>query len=201
MFGLQGVVKSMQEERSESGSRRYPLEHCTFDEKGRATECSHYDSEKHGVLLSRISYYYDDLGRPAGTDSYSIYGGWEHPEKFAIRYDDHGRLLETRGTQSDGKPGTRVTYKYDRAGNLVEQAWYSWLDQSQPAGITTSKYDEKDRLVDSEYIDDHQANYRYHVRAQNEYNDAGQITKMEALFVQYVPGNTRAIRDDDRLHL
>lgn len=71
-------------------------------------------------------YYYDDSGRLTGYEERSRArdGRLNRPDRYCLRYDEHGWLAElgARGCDADGRPMTR--YVHDSAGRLLRTLSY-----------------------------------------------------------------------------
>lgn len=187
-LGLHGPVKHMRIEQSAPGQEPRIVKQCSFDPMGRATECTDFElyqiprtpdaqkgeSRTNNQPKSRTVYHYDENGNSAGYDIYNPSAGPDRPQKIRYKLDSQGRRTEQLNTQTNGDPGTRFTYTYDSAGNLLEEKWYSWQDQRNPAGLKINKYNENGQLTDEEYKD---ANDVTSSRVHNQYNAAGQISE------------------------
>lgn len=158
-FDLKGPVRHFEKKRVDAlpdGSidpaSRGILQECTFDNKGRAVECRNYSFEKKNSLLSRVIYRYDSLGRTAGMDTYEGIG---NPSRVDYMLDEKGRRSERRMVQTNGEPGGRMTWKYDAAGNVIEEDSFAWNSQvgDPPDSRTLYEYDSAGHVLNTKYFD------------------------------------------------
>jgi YD repeat-containing protein len=174
-LGLRGPVKTLLVEVAEPNMQRRPLRQCKFDRQGSAVECINYAFQKAGQIETRKVFDYDAKGNSVGYDEYSWFDGSEHKQTVRFTLDSQGHRTEQQVLDASGVPSTRFTYKYDRRGNLVEEAWYSRIDLNKAVGTTIYTYNNQGQLVVEEYKDSRRPELSWSMHY--EYNSVGQITR------------------------
>lgn len=118
----------------------------------------------------------------------------------SCRYDDKGRLLETKSEYENG--GTyRHTYEYDKKGNIIDEAYYE--DEYQ-GSRTTREYDTKGNMILEIRYSDGEESLRWSFEYDDDGNEiAGKCTEdgeeIESFTAEYdkKSDRTRYIETDE----
>ena len=93
-----------------------------YDSLGKLTEARLYYTD--GKIACKVKYLYDDEGKNNVIIRYD--GGDSVPScKYAYKYDKKGNITEEAMQNMSGELKEKNTYKYDKKGDLVDQVYYA----------------------------------------------------------------------------
>ncbi len=98
---------------------------------------------KYNGVVAEI-YYFNANG---DVSKYEDYSDGELDERDTYRYDSAGNLIEEMGYSSSGKLYRRKTYRYDSAGNMIEMVWYH--SSGELRNKDTYRYDYAGNMIES----------------------------------------------------
>lgn len=148
-----------------------------YDTKGNMTERNYTNfipgspAYKENVTVNRTVYRYDPKGNMLEKTVEAVYeAGKRSKSRNSYTYDQSGLCTGIRFFKEDGSPGNRITYRYDKMGNIVEI-----MDSGLLGSRTLMQYDEKGNKKEMKTYDMNDSltgteTYRY--------NNKGQCTRV-----------------------
>lgn len=141
-----------------------------YDDKMNNIEINMYSSD--GSLNDKNIYIYDDKGNKTEWNAYNSNGSLSF--KWSYKYDDKGNLIESNNYSSKGSLIAKYIYKYDDKGNKIEENLY--LPNNELMGKTTYVYDDKGNEIEKQ---DYKSDGSLGNKSIKKYDDKGNMIKWD----------------------
>ena len=122
-----------------------------YDSSGNKIEEKHYNSD--GRCIGNYIYKYDAAGRLITEEKYDSHDTWA----YTYAYNSNGDIIEKieyrsfnsyADIYSNYHVRTKTIYKYDSAGNKIEEACYSGLKDLSLDWVNSYKYNSEGTLIE-----------------------------------------------------